>query len=72
MQAQGINASWITGIGDHNLNMVYFTGLHHISYIDLIKLCGKPGNLFQNPMEREKASKTGLSTSDVEISSYPN
>lgn len=70
MQEQDIDALWITGSGDHNPNMVYFTGLHHISEAELIKPRGGTAYLFHNPMEREEAAKTGLHTSSEEISSF--
>jgi Xaa-Pro aminopeptidase len=70
MQAQDIDALWITGNGDHNPNMVYFTGLHHLSQVELMKPRGQAGFLFHNPMEREEAAKTGLNASSEENSSY--
>lgn len=70
MQQQAIDALWITGSGDHNPNMVYFTGLHHISEAELIKPRGVAAYLFHNPMEREEAAKTVLHTSSDEISSF--
>lgn len=71
MQSQDIEALWITGNGDHNPNMVYFTGLHHISQAELIKPRGTGAVLFHGPMERDEAAKTGLNTSYDEFSSYP-
>jgi Xaa-Pro aminopeptidase len=68
MREQGIDALWITGSGDHNPNMVYYTGLHHLSEVELIIPRGKPAWLFHNPMEREEAAKTGLNTSSAEFS----
>jgi len=70
MQEQGVDALWVTGAGDHNPNMVYFTGLHHISEAELIKPRGGTAYLFHNPMEREEAAKTGLHNSSDEVSSY--
>ena len=70
MRENGIDALWVTGTGDHNPNMVYFTGLHHITNAELIKPLGKPAWLFHNPMEREEAAKTGLMTSHAEFSAY--
>jgi Xaa-Pro aminopeptidase len=70
MQEQGLDALWITGSGDHNPNMVYFTGLHHISEAEFMKPLSGTAYLFHNPMEREEAAKTGLHTSSDEISSY--
>ena len=65
MKERGIDALWVTGPADHNPNMVYYTGLHHVSGADLIKLCGKPPLLFHNAMEREEAAKTGLQTRNL-------
>jgi len=62
MKERGIDALWVTGPADHNPNMVYYTGLHHLTGADLIKPHGKPPLLFHNAMEREEAAKTGLST----------
>ncbi len=62
MKERGIDALWITGSAEHNPNMVYYTGLHHVSNADLIKPYGKPPLLFHNPMEREEAAQTGLET----------
>lgn len=70
MKAQGIDALWVTGNGDHNPNMVYFTGLHHLSQVELMKPCGGEAVLFHNSMEREEAAKVGLKTSFEETSSY--
>jgi Xaa-Pro aminopeptidase len=72
MQEKGIDALWITGAADHNPNLVYYTGLHHISGAELIKPRGKQGFLFHNPMERDEAARTGLVTGSEEFSSYSN
>ena len=60
MQEQGINALWISGAAQNNPDMVYFTGIHHVSVADLIKIQGEEPVLFYNSMEREEAAKTGL------------
>jgi len=62
MKDHGIDVLWVTGPADHNPNMVYYTGLHHLTGADLIKPYGKPALLFHNPMEREEAASTGLPT----------
>ncbi len=62
MAAQGIDAIWITGAAQNNPDMVYFTGLHHVSSADLFKIQGQEPILFYNSMEREEAAKTGLGT----------
>ena len=71
MKESGIDALWITGPGDHNPNMVYYTGLHHIGLADLVKPYGKPPVLFHNSMEREEAAKSGLRTRSLADFSYP-
>jgi Xaa-Pro aminopeptidase len=70
MKEHSIDALWVTGPADHNPNMVYYTGLRHVSGADLIKAYGKPPTLFHNPMEREEAAKTGLQTCNLADFSY--
>ncbi|HOJ01684.1 MAG TPA: Xaa-Pro peptidase family protein [Anaerolineaceae bacterium] len=60
MQEQGIDALWISGAAQNNPDMVYFTGIHHVSSADLIKVRDQEPLLFYNSMEREEAAKTGL------------
>ncbi len=60
MQEQGIDALWISGAAQNNPDMVYFTGIHHVSSADLVKVRGQEPVLFYNSMEREEAAKTGL------------
>lgn len=60
MQEQDIDALWISGAAQNNPDMVYFTGIHHVSSADLIKVRGQEAILFYNSMEREEAAKTGL------------
>jgi len=69
MKEQGLDALWVMGSGDHNPNMVYFTGLHHISIANLFILQGKEPILLHQSMEREEAQKTGLHT--VSMNDYP-
>ena len=69
MKEQGLDALWVMGAGDHNPNMVYFTGLHHISIANLFILQGKEPILLHQSMEREEAQKTGLDT--ISMIDYP-
>lgn len=69
MENQGLDALWVMGAGDHNPNMVYFTGLHHISIANLFILKGKEPVLLHQSMERGEAQKTGLKT--ISMIEYP-
>jgi hypothetical protein len=69
MKEQGLDALWVMGSGDHNPNMVYFTGLHHITIANLFILQGKEPVLLHQSMEREEAQKTGLHT--ISMNDYP-
>ncbi len=60
MQEEHLDALWINGAAQNNPDMVYFTGIHHVSSADLIKVRGQEPVLFYNSMEREEAAKTGL------------
>ncbi|RJQ41163.1 MAG: aminopeptidase P family protein [Anaerolineaceae bacterium] len=62
MKEQQIDALWVSGAAQNNPDMVYFTGIHHVSSADLIKVRGQEPVLFYNSMEREEAAKTGLRT----------
>ncbi len=68
MAERGIDALWVTGPSDHNPNMVYFTGIQHITSADLIIKQGQPPLLFHYSMERDEALKTGLKT--INYSNY--
>jgi Xaa-Pro aminopeptidase len=70
MQENDLEALWVSGSADHNPNMVYFTGLHHISNAILMKKRNRPPVLFYNSMERDEASKTGLEMHNLLI--YPD
>ena len=65
MQAHQLDALLITGPAQHNPAMVYLTGGCHLTKADLIKVRGKEPVLFSNPMEREEAARTGLSTKNL-------
>lgn len=62
MQENKLDAILVTGPGQHNPAMVYFTGLAHLTIADLIKKRGHPPLLFHAPMERDEATRTGLTT----------
>ena len=62
MRENDLSAILVIGPADHNPFMYYFTGGHHISAADLIKIAGKKPVLFHSPMEREEAAATGLRT----------
>ncbi len=62
MKKNKIDAILVTGPGQHNPAMVYFTGIAHLTIADLIKKRGQPPLLFHAPMERDEATRTGLLT----------
>jgi len=63
MRENDIDALWVTGALQNNPDMVYFTGVHHVSIADLIKLREKPPVLFlTTSMEREEGEKSCLET----------
>lgn len=58
-----INALWVTGPLQHNADMTYFSGVHHVTAAELLKKPGQPPVLFlYSQMEREEAEKSGLET----------
>lgn len=69
MQANDIDVLLITGPGQHNPAMFYFTGGGHLTSADVIKKRGAPPVLFHAPMERDEAAKTGLETRSYNL--YP-
>jgi Xaa-Pro aminopeptidase len=60
MNSSQIAALLITGAADHNPDMVYFTGLAHVSQGDLVKKPDEKGILFHGAFERDEAAKSGL------------
>jgi Xaa-Pro aminopeptidase len=64
MQERGLDAIWISGAGNHNPSLVYFSGVANITRADLIKKRGKPPILFHHSMERGEAARTGLACRD--------
>jgi Xaa-Pro aminopeptidase len=70
MTAYDFDALLITGPGQHNPAMVYMTGGAHLTNADLIKKRGAPPVLFYNPMERDEAAKSGLTTKNLSEYKY--
>jgi len=71
MEAAGLDALLVTGSATHNPAMFYFTGSVHVNHAELIKLRGQAPVLFCNPMEREEAARTGMSTRNLAEYRYP-
>jgi Xaa-Pro aminopeptidase len=65
MHDKQLDALLITGSATHNPAMYYFTGARHVSSGDLIKKRGEAPVLFCNPMERDEAALTGLTTRNL-------
>lgn len=75
MHEQRVDALWVMGAMMNNPDMVYFTGIHHVSQADLIKIQGREPLVYHfSAMEREEASQSGLQTrfydQDFPLSSY--
>lgn len=62
MQNADLDALLIFGPASHNGDMVYFTGIRHISGGYLLKQRGQPAIHFHDPKERDEATATGLAT----------
>lgn len=60
MQEHQLDALLVTGSAMHNPAMVYLTGGGHVTTADLIKLKNQPAVLFCGAMERDEATKSGL------------
>jgi hypothetical protein len=60
MQQNGADALWISGAGQHNPAMVYFTGIAHLTGADLFVIPGRTPILCHGPMERDEAAKSGF------------
>jgi Xaa-Pro aminopeptidase len=65
IQDKDYSAVLITGPTRHNPCMVYFTGCRHVTNADLIISQGGESVLFYNPMERDEAAATGLTTKSL-------
>ena len=61
MQEENVDALWVIGNMYSNPDMVYFTGIHHTTQVDLFKIRGKEPIAFHFvDMEREEAQRCGL------------
>ena len=60
-----LDAILVTGPAQHNPAMVYLTGGGHLTSADLIYPRGREPVLFYNPMERDEAAHTGLTTRNL-------
>ncbi len=65
MRSNQIDALLITGPGQHNPDMVYLTGVSHLTNADLIKKRDHPPVLYYQSMERDEAAATGLHTKNL-------
>ncbi|HEX9012444.1 MAG TPA: M24 family metallopeptidase [Anaerolineaceae bacterium] len=63
MAARGLDGLLITGPGQYNPAMVYFTGPAMLTHADLVVRRGEAPLLYCHPMERDAAARTGLRTS---------
>lgn len=70
MQAHDLDALLVTGAAQHNPDMVYFTGIVHVTHADLIKKRGEAPVLFHGSMERDEAVKSNLRTKDLGAYNY--
>jgi len=67
MEAMDVDALWVSGAIDHNPDMIYFTGIHHVGAADLFKQRGKDPVLFYSAdFEREEAERSGLDARSYE------
>lgn len=69
MKKHNADALWISGAGNHNPTMVYFSGVIHLTSGDLFIIPGRKPILFHGMMEREEAAKTGFDL--VSYAKYP-
>ena len=65
MKKRDLDAILIIGPGQHNPPMYYMTGGGHLTQAMLIKKRGSEPLLFHQPMERDEAAKTGLTTKSL-------
>ena len=67
MEDMDVDTLWISGAIDHNPDMIYFTGIHHVGAADLFKQRGKDPVLFYSAdFEREEAERSGLDARSYE------
>jgi Xaa-Pro aminopeptidase len=69
MIKNNIDCLIITGAGDNNPDVYYFTGGAHLTQADIIKIVRKDPVIFYHPIERDNAEKTGLQC--ISYSQYP-
>jgi len=62
MAQQKVDALVVLGAAQHNPDMVYFTGIAHLSRTVLLKKQGVEPVLMYQPMERDEAAKSGFET----------
>lgn len=61
MAQDQVDVIWVTGALFNNPDMVYFTGVRHVTQADLFRLRGKPPVLFYfSDMERDEVAQSGL------------
>ncbi len=65
MQEKNVDAILVTGPAQHNPAMYYLTGGGHLTSADLIKTRNGDAVLYYNPMERDEAAATGLTTKNL-------
>ncbi len=65
LEAHDLDGLLVVGPAQHNPAMTYLTGGAHLTAAWLIKPRGQAAVLFHNPMERDEAAKTGLSTRNL-------
>jgi Xaa-Pro aminopeptidase len=67
MAQDQVDAIWVTGALFNNPDMVYFTGVRHVTQADLFKLRSQvPVLYYFSEMEREEAARSGLETRSYE------
>lgn len=62
MAQQKVDALVVLGAAQHNPDMVYFTGIAHLTRAVLLKKQGVEPVLMYQPMERDEAAKSGFET----------
>jgi Xaa-Pro aminopeptidase len=70
MEEKHVDLLLVAGAMDHNSDMVFLTGIHHVGEALLFKMKGKEPFILHNPMEREEAAKSGyqsISYSDYRL-----
>ena len=70
MEERQVDGILITGPGQHNPAMVYFTGSGNITEAQLFILKGQEPLLVHYPMERDEAARSGLKTRSMDDYDY--